>query len=225
LKPIRSSLLLLLAAVAFLPLAGCGGGSDPDPQQLLDTALSRQALLRPEPGPADVEVASLGFEDAVLDRRILRIDAGTNRTIREALAGAAGGEGGLSDLLGGLAYAGEGEVDGVPVEKVTGSIDVDGLVEAVRPLASSTGDPGSGEVPGLGDLEQLSQSLVAAGFELSASSDDGRMQRFDLILSLDDPGNSLPPSRIRFALADPGASQAGTDQDGTDQTGTGGAPE
>jgi hypothetical protein len=98
----------------------------------------------------------------------------------------------------------------VEVDRVSGSIDVDGLIEAVQPLASSTGDPGSGEVPGLGDLDQLSESLVAAGFELSASGDDGRMERFDLILSLDDPENSLPPSRIRFSLTDPGTAGSGT---------------
>jgi hypothetical protein len=218
LKPIRSSLLLVVAAVAFVPLAGCGGGSDPDPQQVLDTALSRESLLRPEPGPANVEVASLGFEDAVLDRRILRIDANTNRTIREALAGATGAEDGLAGLLGDPVYAGDGEAGGVEVERISGSIDVDGLIEAVRPLASSTGEPGSGEVPGLGDLDQLSQSLVAAGFELSASGQDGSMERFDLILSLDDPGNSQPPSRIRFSLTDTGADASGT-------RAPGGAPE
>lgn len=220
-KPIRSSLLLLSAAVAFLAPAGCGGGSDPDPQQLLDTALSRESLLQPAPGPAEVEVSSLGFEDAVLGRRVLRVDAGSHRTIREALAGATAGDRGFAGLIEGVSYAGEGEVAGEDVERVTGSIDVDGLIEAVRPLASSTGDPGSGEVPGLGDLDQLSESLVAAGFELSASGEDGAMERFDLILSLDDPGNSLPPSRIRFSLTDSPAGQGGT-AGGADP---GGAPE
>jgi hypothetical protein len=201
---------LLCAAVALLSVVGCGGGSEPDPREVLDTALARQALLAPPVGPAEVEVASLGFEDAVLERQVLRIDAVTNRTIREALAGAVGGDRGLAGLLRDLTYAGEGEVDGVEVERVTGSIDVEGLIETVRPLASSTGDPGSGQVPGLGDLEQLSESLVAAGFELSAAGNDGTMERFDLILALDDPGNALPPSRIRFSLADPGAGETGS---------------
>jgi hypothetical protein len=203
LKPIRSSLLLLLAVVVFAPLAGCGADPDPDSQQVLDTALSRQSLLAPPVGPAGIEVASLGFEDAVLKTQRLKIDAGTNRTVREALAGSAGGaERGLAGLIDDLATGGSTELDGVEVESVTGVIDVTGLIDRIRPLAESPGARGSADIPGLGELDQLEQSLVAADFELFADPDDGSLERFDLILSLDDPGNSLPPSRIRFSLTD-----------------------
>jgi len=225
LKPIRSSLLVLLAVAILLPLPGCGGESESDPQQVLDTALNRESLLGTPVAPAEVEVASLGFNDAVLDSRRLAISAETNRTIREALAGSASGEAGkgpdegegaeagggpeqgLAGLIDGLG-AGEATVlDGAEVESVTGSIDVDGLIESVRPLAEGPGGEGSAEIPGVGELDRLQQTLVAAEFELFAAGNDGSLERFDLILSFDDPGNALPPSRIRFSLTDtsPGA--------------------
>jgi hypothetical protein len=195
LKPIRSSLLVLLAVAVLLPLPACGGGSDPDPQQVLDTALSRQSLLAPPVAQAEVEVASLGFEDAVLKRQVLRISAETNRTIREALAGSSGGaDGGLAELI--------GDLDSGDPDEVTGTIDVPGLIDRIRPLAESPGASGSADIPGLGELDQLEQSLVAADFELFANPDDGSLERFDLILSLDDPENALPPSRIRFSLTE-----------------------
>gem|GEM_PF-1350382 len=202
-KPIRSSLLLLFAVLLLLPLSGCGGGSNADPQQLLDTALSSESLLAPPVGPAEVEVASLGFRDAVLDRQILRIDRETNVAVLEALAGSNEGDEdlGLATVIGNLSAEDPTELDGVEVERVSGSIDVEGLIDEIRPLAESQGEGGgSEEIPGVGQLNQLEKSLVAADFELFADAGDGSLERFDLILALDDPGNSLPPSRIRFSL-------------------------
>jgi hypothetical protein len=226
LKPIRSSVLLLCAAAMLVPLTACGGGSDADPQEVLDTALSSESLFSAPVGDAEVEVASLGFEDAVLESRVLAIDRDTNETIREALAGSAtessgsagsgnagnadsGGAGrgaGLSALIGNLSTEGPANLDGVEVERVTGSIDVDQLVDRIRPLTEQPGAQDSDAIPGVGQLDQLENSLVAAEFELFAAETDGSLERFDLILALDDPENALPPSRIRFSLtrADPG---------------------
>jgi hypothetical protein len=205
LKLIRSSLLLLFAAAMLLPLAGCGGPGS-DPQEVIDVALSRDSLLAAPIGDAQVEVASLGFEDAVLERQLLKIDRDTNEVLREALAGSAtdssgeGGDRGLTALIEDLAAADGGDLGGVAVEKVTGSIDVDGLVERIRPLSEEPGADESEVIPGIDELDQLASSLVAADFELFASEDDGSLERFDLILSLDDTENALPPSRIRFSL-------------------------
>jgi hypothetical protein len=207
LKPIRSSLLSLALAAILVPLSGCGGGTDTDPQPVLDTALSRESLLAPPVGPADVEVASLGFEDAVLDRQILRIDRETHVAVLEALAGSNEGNEdlGLATVIEDLSAEEPLELDGVEVERVSGSIDVEGLIEQIRPLSESQEDgEASGEIPGVGQLNQLEQSLVAADFELFADESDGSLERFDLILALDDPGNSLPPSRIRFSLTQAG---------------------
>lgn len=213
LKTIRSTLLPFFAAAILLPLSGCG--SDAAPEQVLDTALSRDSLLSPPIGRAQVEVASLGFEDAVLDSRILRIDRDTNRTVREALADSAPGAGsgdpadredaGLAALIEGLASNGTGELDGVEVERVRGAIDVDRLLERIRPLAEDPAAEESGSIPGVGELDQLEETLTAADFELFAAEGDGALVRFDLILSLDDPENALPPSRIRFSLTAAGA--------------------
>ncbi len=193
-----------------LPFSACGGGSVTDPQQVLDTALSRESLLAPPVGAAEVEVASLGFEDAVLGRQILEVDRETNVALLEALAGSNQGDEdlGLATVIEDLSAKEPTELDGVEVERVSGSIDVEGLIDQIRPLAESqAGGEASDEIPGVGELDQLEQSLVAADFELFASEADGSMERFDLILALDDPGNSLPPSRIRFSLTAPGAAR------------------
>ncbi len=209
LKPIRPSLVLFCFAVVLLPLAGCGGGSDPDPRQVLDTALSRESLLSPPIGDAEVEVASLGFEDRVLESRLLAIDRDTNESLREALAGSAtdasgqGGDPGLGGLIEDLSAGDSGEIDGVEVDRVSGSIAVDRLLGQIRPLTEQPGAGESESIPGVGELDQLENTLVGAEFELFASEDDGSLERFDLILSLDDAENALPPSRIRFSLTRP----------------------
>jgi hypothetical protein len=158
-----------------------------------------------------VEVASLGFGDAVLDRQILRIDRETNVAVLEALAVSTEGEedAGLATVIGRLSAEDPTELGGVDVERVSGAIDVDGLIDQIRPLAESQdGVEGSDEIPGVGELDQLEQSLVSANFEVFADAGDGSLERFDLILALDDPGNSLPPSRIRFSLTPAGTDSA-----------------
>ena len=209
LKPIRPSLVLLCSVFVLLPLTGCGGGSDPDPRQVLETALSRESLLSPPIGDAEVEVASLGFEDRVLESRLLAIDRDTNESLRDALAGSAtdtsgeGGAPGLAGLIEDLSAGDSGEIDGVGVDRVSGSIAVDRLLNQVRPLTEQPGAGESESIPGVGELDQLEDTLVAAEFDLFAAEDDGSLERFDLTLSLDDPGNALPPSRIRFSLTRP----------------------
>jgi hypothetical protein len=139
----------------------------------------------------------------VLGRQILKVDRQTNVAVLEALAGSNQGDEdlGLATVIEDLSSEEPIELDGVEVERVSGSIDVEGLIDQIRPLAEIEDRGGaSEEIPGVGELDQLEQSLVAADFELFANEADGSMERFDLILSLDDPGNSLPPSRIRFSL-------------------------
>jgi hypothetical protein len=194
---------MLIVAFMSLSLAGCGDSTKSDPQQVLDDALSRESLLAPPVGPAEVEVASLGFEDAVLDRQILSIDRETNVAVLEALAGSNEGEEdlGLATVIEDLSAEEPIELDGSEVERVSGSIDVEGLINQIRPLSEGRdGADGPNDIPGVGRLNRLEQSLVAADFELFARKGDGALQRFDLILALDDPVNALPPSRIRFSL-------------------------
>jgi hypothetical protein len=189
-------------ALALLATQGCGGDSAPDPRQVLSEALSSESLLSPPINPAEVEVASLGFQDAVLERQILRVDRQTNKAILEALAGSdQGGERGLASVIEDLTAGVSTRIDGVAVDRVSGSIDVRALVDRIRPLAESQQEgETSEEIPGVGQLDQLEESLVAAEFEILADQSDGAMRRFSLILALDDPANALPPSRIRFSL-------------------------
>ena len=107
------------------------------------------------------------------------IDRDTNEEIREALAGSAdpagdGGDPGLAALIDDLSLEGSEELDGVEVDRVGGSIDVDGLIERIRPIAEQPGAEDSEVIPGVGELNQLEDTLVGADFELFAAKATAR---------------------------------------------------
>lgn len=186
--------------IAIAALVGCSGSETVDPEQVVRTALERKALLDRPVGPTEVEVASLGFNDAVLNRRQVAIDADTHRDVLRALAGVPGdrGEPGLVGLArdlefgeadGGAALAGDGE----GLDAVTGRIEAGDLVAALR----RSGAEGSG----LEAVGGVDRNLIRADFALYTLGPDRDFRGLDLILVQDDPGNALPPSRIRFRLA------------------------
>lgn len=185
--------------IAIAVLTGCSGGEDADPEQVIRTALEREALLNRPVGPTEVEVASLGFNDAVLDQRQVAIDAGTHRDVLRVLAGVPGdrGEPGLVGLARDLKFS-EADVgapppdDGQRLDAVTGRIEARDLVAALR----RSGADGSG----LEAVGGVDRNLVEADFALYTVGPDRDFRGLDLILVQDDPGNALPPSRIRFRL-------------------------
>lgn len=186
--------------IAIAALAGCSGGEAVDPEQVVRTALERKALLDRPVGPTDVEVASLGFNDAVLNQRQVAIDAGTHRDVLRALAGVPGdrGESGLVGLARDLEFGeAEGGVtpadDGERLDAVTGRIEAGDLVAALRRSGA--------EEAGLEAVGGVDRNLVRADFALYTLGPDRDFRGLDLVLVQDDPGNSLPPSRIRFRLA------------------------
>ncbi len=191
-------------------LAACGGEPQVDPDQIAGKALDDLTAREPgrPPRGAEVEVASLGFEDNPLRTRTLAVDPPTYRTIRELIAGSRNAQGSVDDpeegilpLVGELEARGEQDLDGVRVEHISGELDVDLLISSLTDAVAGGAASASGEdLPGLGDLAQLEQNLVGASFDLFAESADGSFEQLDLTLSLDDRENALPPTRLRFSL-------------------------
>jgi hypothetical protein len=190
--PVASIVLLALV----LALAGCGG-KDPDPEQVLDRALTRENLAefgRDPSGPAGgvVEVQALGYEDRVLQEQRVEANPSVMTRIRDAL----GSDSGLRGLLDDLEYEGEADLSGTGTDHVSGQLEVAGLARALD-------DAGGGGVSQLAGVDRdidLEKSLVSAGFDLYAGQEDSVIRRLDLTLAIDDPGNALPPTRIRFSL-------------------------
>jgi len=203
LKRLTLSLLVCSLVLAGAVQSGCGG-DDPgpvDPNQVLNRAFDDvEAGTAPE-AEAEVAVTSLGFEDRPLRTRILEVDAASYASIREAIASP---EKGLRSVVTGIESEGREEIDGVETEHVTGRLDVDRLV-ALLTKASGEGadlDENGTELPGLGDLERLRDTLVEGRFDFYAEAGSGAFERLDLTLSLDDRKNALPPTRIRFSLTE-----------------------
>lgn len=189
-----TTLLSLLLLAAF---AGCGE-NDPDPDTVLDRALSPASISAfgaSAEGPVGgvVSVQALGHEDAILEERQVEASPAVLAGIRDAI----GGDRGLRRLVENLAYDETAETAGVVTDHVSGDLDVEGLARALR-------GAGAGNVAGLaglGEQKDLDGSLTAADFDLYAGQEDGVIRRLDLTLSLDDPDNALPAIRIRFSLS------------------------
>lgn len=196
-KRLRFLLLIPALLLVLAPASGCGG-DDPDPAAVLDRALTRERLSRFANGPDGpaggvVAVQALGYEDQVLDERLLNAPPDVVSEIREAL----GADTGLRGLVEDLGHEGEATVDGTATEHVSGELDIRGLASALE----RAGGEGLGSLAGVGDAADLRESLAAAEFDLFAGEDDGVLRRLDLTLAFDDPGTALPPTRIRFSLS------------------------
>ena len=205
LERLRIPLLVTILLASLLAFAGCGS-SDPDPSTVLDRALTRENLATFGNGPGGpvggvVKVQALGYEDRVLDERRVGASASVLSDIREAL----GSDAGLRGLADDIEYDGTEEVAGVETDHISGSLEVAGLAKALD-------DAGGKEVTKIAGVESgkgLEDSLAAADFDLYAGEEDGTIRRLDLTLALDDPGNALPATRIRFSLT---PRQSGTPQ-------------
>ncbi|MBK8295583.1 MAG: hypothetical protein IPK93_12860 [Solirubrobacterales bacterium] len=80
--------LTVILAVAAVFVAGCGDEPPPaNPQQVIETAFPNDAPAGDNTTSAKVEVASLGFEDRVLDSRTLEVNSKTYAEVRKAITG------------------------------------------------------------------------------------------------------------------------------------------
>ena len=181
----------------LLVVAGCGN-DEPDPGQVLDRALTRENLSGFADGPDGprggvVTVTALGFGDAVLEERRLKAGPSDLTAIREALGSS---DSGLRSLVEGLSLEADEQIDGITANHVSGDL-------ATGELADALTDAGAGDVGSLAGVRQqrgLDETLADADFDLYVGEEDGVIRRLDLTLSLDDPDNALPATRIRFSL-------------------------
>lgn len=203
----RFPLFVALAIALFAGVAGCGD-SEPDASGVLDRALTRGKLAGFGASPDGssrggvVAVQALGYEDGILDERRVGAPPAVMDEIRAAL----GADSGLRGLAGDLAYEGTTTVDGVDTDHISGSLEVAGLAAALE-------EAGADEVGSLAGVERgraLGETLAGARFDLYAGREDGVIRRLDLTLSLDDPDNALPPTRIRFSLTPAGSGETAT---------------
>lgn len=183
------TLAIALLLTAGTVASGCGAERT-DPGNVLERALAPERLQRSVPG-ATVLVQSLGYEDRVLEERRVEVPASVLAGLRAALSDS---KRGLLDLATGIEYEGTVEVGPDETDRVSGRLDPEALAAAIRASQGSAADRLG--LPG----RDLAESLVDARFDLYAGTADGVMRRLDLTLSLDDPDNALPPTRIRFSL-------------------------
>lgn len=191
----------------MLLVVGCGDAEPPaNPQQVIATAFPRNGGTTVTDS-ASVEVTSLGFEDRVLESRTLAVDPQTYSDVTDAIAGAGGRGEGLFGLAGNIETVGTEDFDGIEVDHVTGDFNVKKLVDQLEAASTRVG-AAAASLPGVGELSELRDKLVAAKFDLYAQSEDGTFQQLDLTLSIDDRDNASPPTRIRFSLTSSDPEQA-----------------
>lgn len=147
-------------------------------------------------------MSSLGFRDRILQARTVPVPAATRREILEALASGPSSEGaalGLVSLAGNLETGERGEVAGVEAYPVSGTIETGALIRALEKGGAVRVEDDFG----IGGPDSLRETLEGVGFTAWVAAGSGELERLDLVVALDDPGNSLPPSRLRFRLDEP----------------------
>lgn len=199
-RPTLSHLTPLFIACALFA-SGCGDEPAADPQKVIETAFPDQETSGEPATGAEVEVASLGFEDRVLDSRLLSVESSTYGQIRGAISGSASKSEGLFGLADGIETVGSEDQGGVEVDHVTGDFDVKALVDELEGSSDDVG-AAAASLPGVGELDELRDKLVAADFDLYAESETGDFEQLDLTLSIDDRENASPPTRIRFSMTE-----------------------
>jgi hypothetical protein len=197
----RSILIVSILSAFALAVGGCGG-TNPDPDEVLDRALTRSNLagFASGQGGGTVSVEALGYEDRVLESKELRVP----RYVMAELGDALGSSGGLRGLVDEVELEGTEEVDGTETDHLSGDLGSGELAEAMR-KAGAGGEVA--ELAGADDPAEFDSSLAGAGFDMYVGKDDGVIRRLDLTLAFDDPDNALPPTRIRFSLT-PGTTPA-----------------
>ena len=205
---------LLVALLIFI--AGCGGSeSSPDPQVVLDTALSSDSLHSAPGTKATVQVQALGDQDRVLDARTVPVSYEILTQLEDTLSlsdgsgGANTGNTGSGDagaktpkVVSNLKSEGSTQVGDVDVDQISGDLDVKALANELEKVSGTADGTGKDrvEVPGLAGLADIQDTIEAATFDLYAAKDGGSLQQADLTLSLASQ-SSMPATRIRFRLS------------------------
>ena len=129
-------------------------------------------------------------------------EAGESESESEAPAGLPA----IRDFLTDVENEGTEDIEGVETVHVSGAVDVDGLIERVRPLAEQAAALGlgsAGQIPTPAELDGLAELVRSASFDVWSGADDNLLRRFKAAIKLDQPGGSgVAELKFDITLAD-----------------------
>lgn len=108
----------------------------------------------------------------------------------------------FKDVLTNVTNEGTTDVEGTETVEVSGDVDVQKLVAAIRPLAEQAQQLGSvtgGSVPSPSDLDSLEQYVKSATFSVYSGTDDHLLRKLEATIDLDDTASDQTAS-ISFDL-------------------------
>lgn len=93
-----------------------------------------------------------------------------------------------------LTNEGTEDVEGVETVHVSGAVDIPKLVETLRPFAEQADELGglgaTSQIPSPAELDQLTELVESATFDVYSGVDDDLLRRFALAFDLQEPGGS-----------------------------------
>jgi hypothetical protein len=98
----------------------------------------------------------------------------------------------IKTFLTNLKDEGTEDVEGTDTNHVSGEVDVQKLVDVLKPYAQRAGSLGAAgaQIPSPAELDQLTQILKNASFDLYSGTDDHLLRRLTLDFELQPPGGS-----------------------------------
>ena len=112
----------------------------------------------------------------------------------------------IRDYLTDVENEGTEDVEDVETVHVSGAVDVDGLIEQVRPLAeqaSALGLGSAGQIPTPAELDGLAELVRSATFDVWSGAEDNLLRRFAAEIRLDQPGGTgTAELKFDISLAD-----------------------
>jgi hypothetical protein len=106
----------------------------------------------------------------------------------------------IRDFLTDVENEGTEDVEGVETVHVSGAVDVDGLIDRIRPLATGASALGiGGQIPSPEELDGLGRLVRSASFDVWSGAEDNLLRRFTAVIELDQPGGS-GTAEVRFGI-------------------------
>jgi hypothetical protein len=106
-----------------------------------------------------------------------------------------------------LKNVGTEDLDGTEVVHISGTADIDKIVEDLTTVAQQTGQASQLDT---GSLEQLKSSISNATIDVYASTDDSTLRKFEVKVDIADPSGAADTTSIDLSvgISDPGGDQS-----------------
>lgn len=99
----------------------------------------------------------------------------------------------FKDVLTNLKNEGNEDVEGTDSVHVSGDIDVDKLIDALRPFAAQAGSlgalSGGANIPSPAQLDQVKEFITAATFDVYSGADDHLLRKLEAEVDIHDPSS------------------------------------